>query len=563
MKKYIFYRDKKITWLLCLSCLLIIINDVTALFYDAEKYSSTNYIGTLLFTVVIMSLIFIGIIYKSVSVCTIDYSGVTHGIIIKKKMFFSRIAEINSSEKYITFVSLKNGRKTFLNISIYILLNNIDLYKDFFEKLMLNIDIDEVSIDKKTKDILFGRRLLTIENLNTPHPKIGGWLLYFVVGFIALAFRETISLTELVISYSVAFDGWDILQVAAIIYSIVFIGFSIFVSILIFKRKKIAPRVLIANEWVKVLLVAVLAILTLAVGIINGEGASWKQYLKYLFTISNAIIMALVYTRYYIISIRVKKTFGLMSDEEYKKIYGDYSTYEASCDENENRQQEVSFQGANEEFGVMSKLDDAKHKPKRSLNEKDFESVKKNISNITDHDKSSKITFMFFGKVKYYLAKEWYKETKKALKDDGIVINKIVASPDCFEKNYMGYKPSDEYEKTYFDQMFVDKNGVQFKCLGFLCTYDESYDYITDSHCFGEMRWGEEIYPEGMKLSFDKRTASQIDIFKYLEIFNKYISLFHLHIFEIDYGKRVKLIEYNGDFVENNKSKKLILDLEM
>lgn len=552
MRKFVFYRGKKITMLLVISSLLAILRDIIVPYNESARYSQGLYSSSQVVAVCFNLLIIALVIYKSIAVYKIDNKCLTYGNIFKREMFFSRIVEITSSEKYIIFTSLEGNRRVSLNVNNYIFLDNVDLYREFFDELLARIDIDEISIDDKAKEILLGQKLITIESLNTPKPKIRGWLLYITIGMFGSIYTSIFTLTGLSNTTSFNFQVPSYFQEANTAISIFFVVFTVVALVFIFSRKKTAPKLLIAKEWTAAILGIVLLVIAEIIRVNNNETLEWYEFIKYIFSSVNTIIMAFVYTIYYNTSIRIKKTFGLMSDEEYKQIYGDYAAEKTYRDN-------ITVIDEPNEVVCAPKT----KRIKSELKAEDFAEVTEYLNTISNMDSKNKITIMLFGKVKYQMAKKWYKEIEEALNEDFIAINKIVASPDSFDKNHIGYKPSDEYEEIYLDQIISGTKGVQLKSLGFLCAYLEADDYILDSFCFGDMSWGSDVCREGMKISFDLKTASEIDVFKYIEIFNKYISLFHIHIFEIDYSKGVKLKKQNNDLVEYNKSKKLILDLEL
>lgn len=147
------------------------------------------------------------------------------------------------------------------------------------------------------------------------HLPIGGWVAFFGIGivltpFILLAtliFNNDLHLNSSEWSYLFSQNiGYGVLGIFELIYNSAYFVFSLFVAILFFKKRSIAPRMIIIMNTVAILFFAVDSLLILELnGDLNSAPAQQQAFLE----IGAIAVRGLTVILYFSLSERVKHTF--------------------------------------------------------------------------------------------------------------------------------------------------------------------------------------------------------------------------------------------------------------
>ena len=169
------------------------------------------------------------------------------------------------------------------------------------------------------------------------HQPIGGWVAFFGIGIVltpiillsTLIFNQDLHLTssewELLFSNNL---GYGILGVLEVLYNSIYFVFSLFVAILFFKKRSIAPRMIIIMNTVAIIFFAIDSLLILE---FNEELATAPAKQQAFLEIGVNAIRGLIVILYFSLSERVKHTFvKTLHQQENKQEFVNVSEPEIS-----------------------------------------------------------------------------------------------------------------------------------------------------------------------------------------------------------------------------------------
>ena len=546
MEKYLFYRGRKITLLLLLSTVASFFIRIVDCFFN-PSYSPSIF---LLSVLMVSGLI---IVYSSVYRIEVNNEGIVSGILFRRKAQWDEVVQIcMEGNKFVLYYVIGSTKRK-IKINKYILMPNRDKYLELFETISKKAAEYNITLDKQSYEHIVRKKPIAIDDLFSLPISINGALVYYSVGIFGIGFfisPVTAITTALAINIYENSYLATALSILIVVASAV-LSFAAIKTFINFMKKRSQSKELAIICYIGITIVN---ILTLISNVAELNVVEPYIMLEKALSAISLIFTMLVAITYFKTSVRVMRTFGIMSHDEYMRDYAGVPIpikKETEPIEEIQPETEEAIQAESPIKAIVS----------GEFTREDFERLYRHVKEAKNE--KAKITFMFYGNVQYHNAKQWYTEIKNKLEDDRISVNKIVASPDKYVKKFGQYKAVDKYEDEYLRSSFTGNSGKEFKMLGFCCTYQVAYDYDSDSFCLGDMSWGSDVYPERLKLSIEIGTAKRLDLFEYIQIYLKYINLKHLHIYEIDYSIGAYTEKVRGGIAETNPGKKLIYDLEM
>lgn len=300
MKRYIFYRDKKLSMLLLFYILISLLSSIWSMVFNSYGFSSL--LGP--FFIFIMIIIF----YLSFGVYSLENNHILAGMIFIKFIDLKTIKKIVTIKNKMILYTGDDLKGKKIKINLLILKSNPDRYTEFFKDIKGIINT-ECKIDDTSSSIINGNEQISDDRLNKPGLKIGGWLNCLVVVILFYLVVDLFSLTDTIAkmikgSFYVSFET----VLLNVVLTGVIVIFAATTLIMILKKKK--PAILFTKHfffWYAIYIIVNNVIETISFSAFSDISVHLIGLL--VFSAVSVILRILVVNRYMNTSQRVKNTF--------------------------------------------------------------------------------------------------------------------------------------------------------------------------------------------------------------------------------------------------------------